>query len=113
MSKEISSLKKHIAMKKPEAIAKMLFTRKQNKELKKIFTKISIIDFFDPYNVEHLKAYRVLEKTGSWPKGFLPKDGEGMEWPMVWQAGLTAKMAKAWLAQAEAGHIFGMPHFDQ
>jgi hypothetical protein len=88
-------------------------TRKQNKDLKKIFTKISIIDFFNPHNIEHLKAYRVLEKTGFWPKDFLPKDGEGAEWPMLWQVELAAKMAQAWLQAAEAGHIIGMPHFDQ
>jgi hypothetical protein len=76
--------------------------------------KQSIVDFFDPYNVEHLKAYRVLEKTGFWPKEFLPEDDyKNMEWPLIWQAALTAKMTAAWLEQAEAGHIFGMPNFNQ
>ena len=61
-----SSIKKHLAMKNPEAIAKMLYTRKKNKDMKQ-----SIVDFFNPYSIEHLKAYRHLEKTGFWPEGFV------------------------------------------
>jgi hypothetical protein len=74
--------------------------------------KQTIVDFFDPYNVEHLKAYRHLEKTGSWPKDFIPDElMDGIN--IAWQVELLGKMSKAWLEQAEAGHIIGMPHFNQ
>lgn len=29
-------------------------------------------DFFDPSNIEHIKAYAHVEKTGAWPEGFIP-----------------------------------------
>jgi hypothetical protein len=90
--------KKHLVMKNPETVAKMLHTRKKNKDMKQ-----TIVDFFDPYNVSHLKAYRHLEKTGFWPKGFIPDEIIGLA--MAWQVGLVAKLARAWLQAAEAGHI--------
>ena len=71
----------------------------------------TIAEFFDPYNVEHLKAYRHLEKTSFWPENFLPT--ELKDESSCWQVELVAKIARAWLQAAEAGHIFGMPHFDQ
>jgi galactitol-specific phosphotransferase system IIB component len=67
--------------------------------------KVTIVDFFDPYNIHHLVAYRHLEKTGFWPEDFYP---ENVEWPMIWQAALTAKMTEAWLKLAEEGKIAGM-----
>lgn len=64
--------------------------------------KMTIVEFFDPYNVEHLKAYRHLEKTGFWPVSFYP---ENVEWPLIWQAALTAKMTQAWLEAVENGKV--------
>jgi len=71
---------------------------------------MDIVEFFNPYSVEHLKAYEHLSKHGKWPAGFLP---ENLEYSNVWQVGIVNKMANAWLEQAKAGHIFGMPSFDQ
>ena len=98
------------------------------KQIRENIMKQSIVEFFDPYNIEHLKAYRHLEKTGFWPEGFV-SDEMMKNCPMLWQAELVAKLArawlqaaedehiaklaKAWLQAAEDGHIFGMPHFDQ
>jgi hypothetical protein len=50
--------------------------------------------WFDAGNVEHLKAYRYLEKTGCWPEGFLPAD---IDMPHNWQFILLAAMAAKWL----------------
>ena len=33
--------------------------------------KISIVDFFDPGEPEHMKAYKHLRDTGVWPVGFI------------------------------------------
>jgi len=71
---------------------------------------MTLTEFFDPYSVEHLKAYRHLEKVGTWPPGFIP---EKTDVEPYWQVSISNKMAKAWIDQAEAGRVFGMPHFDQ
>ena len=67
-------------------------------------------DWFDPYNVEHQKAYATLMETGAWPLGFVPAD---VEYPALSVRSIQAKMATAWIEQCRAGHIFGMPHWDQ
>jgi hypothetical protein len=54
----------------------------------------NILDYFDIYNADHLKAYQHLEKTGSWPEGFLP---ENIKFPPFWQINLSIKMALAWI----------------
>ena len=33
--------------------------------------KISIVDFFDPGEPEHMKVYKHLRDTGVWPVGFI------------------------------------------
>ena len=42
----------------------------------------NILDWFDPHNIEHLKAYRHMENTGRWPEDFLPDD---IEMVTVWR----------------------------
>lgn len=37
---------------------------------------MKISEFFDVNNIEHLKAFDILQKTGCWPKNFIPKDGD-------------------------------------
>jgi len=70
---------------------------------------MTLKEFFNPYSVEHLKAYRHLEKTGMWPVGFVPED---VDIEPHWQVALTDKMAHAWIEHAEAGHVLGMPSFE-
>jgi hypothetical protein len=55
---------------------------------------ISIYDWFDPHNMEHLRAYSTLQTTGCWPKDFIPDYVElGAGWHML----LMAKMTDAWV----------------
>ncbi len=56
----------------------------------------SIVDWFDPNNIEHLKAYRELEHTGIWPKEFLP---ENILFTQVWHVGIACKLADCWLQE--------------
>ena len=35
---------------------------------------MNIVEFFDPTNPEHMKAYKHLRDTGVWPKGFIPEN---------------------------------------
>lgn len=37
---------------------------------------MKIEDWFDINNLEHLRAFEHLNKTGAWPVGFLPEDIE-------------------------------------
>lgn len=54
----------------------------------------SIIDWFDPNNIEHLKAYRELEHIGMWPKDFLP---ENILFTPTWNVGIMNKLADCYL----------------
>jgi len=55
---------------------------------------MDIISFFDPYNLEHMKAYEHLCKTGIWPKDFLPND---IVFSNSWSMILASKLADAWM----------------
>ena len=54
----------------------------------------NILDWFDPHNIEHLKAYKHLEDTGCWPKDFLPDD---IEMVTVWKMCLATKLADTYI----------------
>jgi len=54
---------------------------------------MDILDSFNIYNVDHLKAHRLLEETGSWPEGFLSKE---ISFCTGWQIKLAGLMATAW-----------------
>jgi hypothetical protein len=35
---------------------------------------MTIYDWFDPDNKDHIKGYNELQDTGMWPKGFIPNN---------------------------------------
>ena len=49
--------------------------------------------WFDPNNLDHLKAFDHLNKKGVWPHGFLPDD---LVMPNGWYTTMIAKMALCW-----------------
>jgi len=55
-------------------------------------THQELMDWFDPRNINHLKAYKHLQKTGVWPEGFIKG-----ELPSHWQTMVTYKLADAYL----------------
>ena len=57
----------------------------------------SLIDWFDPHNPEHLRAWRFLQESGSWPSGFLP---DNLYISRLWHVELTHQMAECWLEYA-------------
>ena len=63
---------------------------------------MTLHEWFDPYDYEHIRAYRQLEQHGFWPEGFIP---DHIEIGRLWQVELTAKMAEAWLNAMERGLI--------
>jgi len=67
---------------------------------------MKIEEFFNPYNMEHIKAYKNLITYGFWPVGFLPED---IEYSATWQAIIAFKMTSAWVEQVLADHVIGMP----
>jgi len=56
--------------------------------------KKSITVFFDPHDLQHIKAYAELVDSGMWPKGFIP---DGTVLPSGWQTILAFKMTDAWM----------------
>jgi len=67
---------------------------------------IEITEYIDPYNMEHIKACAVLNKTGVWPKNFIPKN---VTLGNNWQTILAYKLSKVWIEQVLAGNVNGMP----
>lgn len=57
---------------------------------------MKFLDFFDPLNIEHLRAYRHLQRKGSWPEGFITND-MAIEFEINWQMELQFKMADLWV----------------
>jgi len=56
--------------------------------------------WFDINNIEHLKAWRHLENTGSLPKHFVPV---GVELSTNWKIKILARMAGAYLERELSG----------
>jgi len=55
---------------------------------------MKVEDFFDPYNIKHLKAWRHLEDTGYWPIDFIPEDAEFGRYSRYM---IASKMTDAWV----------------
>jgi len=58
---------------------------------------MTIYEWFDPYNVDHIEAYHHLEANGSWPFAFIPEDVE-LRSDGLWRIEIQAKMADAWMS---------------
>ena len=56
--------------------------------------KPSFCEWFNPEDIEHLRAYRILQKTGSWPVDFVP---ESIWIEPGWQAILAFQLANKWI----------------
>jgi len=54
----------------------------------------SFCEWFDPHNIEHIKAYVCLQETGTWPRGFTP---ENIYIEFNWQPILAFKLANEWI----------------
>jgi len=61
---------------------------------------MTIIEWFQPNDVEHIRAYKHLMDTGIWPMEVVPKElyWDTSFWPNCWQIGLAAKMADNWVS---------------
>jgi len=56
---------------------------------------MDILDFFNPLDIDHLRAYQHLQKKGAWPEGFI--DWDIIEVKPNWQMMLQSKMADLWV----------------
>lgn len=61
---------------------------------------MTILDWFDIENIEHLKAYKHLQATGVWPKGFLPKD---ITFEPAWTIALSGRLADRFIKEKFSG----------
>lgn len=57
-----------------------------------------IEDWFDIHNDDHLIAWRHLQKTGTWPEDFLPKD---IVIDNLWQVEIVSKIANEYVSFIE------------
>ena len=57
-------------------------------------TQANLLEWFDITNIEHIKAYDNINRTGVWPEGFIPDD---MHFPHMWHILLTQKLANGWV----------------
>ena len=56
--------------------------------------KKSFCEWFDPQNIEHLKAYFQLQNTGMWPDKFIPVNiFIEPNWPVI----IAFKLANCWI----------------
>lgn len=60
---------------------------------------MTIVDFFDPQDILHLRAWWFLRSEGYFPREFKETVPEGVEWPTHWQTAIAVKMAEAWVLQ--------------
>ena len=65
---------------------------------------MNVVHWFDPENDSHLRAWKHLSDTGSWPVGFIP---EGTLFPTMWQSQIAFKMADKWVAHKAASSESG------
>lgn len=54
----------------------------------------SIVDWFDPNNVEHIKAFQFLEQRCYWPGYFILPP---VTYPANWQVAIYAKIARMYI----------------
>lgn len=57
---------------------------------------MKISEYFDPENIDHLKAWNHLSMKGAWPVGFLPDD---IEIEPMWAYVVSFKMAKVYVKE--------------
>jgi len=63
--------------------------------------KVSIVDWLDILDPNHMMAFKILTTTGKWPDGFIPWDE--VEFPHLWLTLIHAKMAEAWVNRLVRG----------
>ena len=54
----------------------------------------TLVKWFDPNNLDHIRAYNHLSIYGVWPVGFMPED---MFIENNWQMMIAFKLAQAWV----------------
>jgi len=61
---------------------------------------MSIVDYFDPKNIEHIKAFKYMQDTGTWPKKFWKEmEAVGVEFLGAWHSSLAFKIADVYVEE--------------
>lgn len=63
---------------------------------------LNFSDWFDPYNIEHIKAYKYLHTKGQWPKNFIP---ENCVINNYWESFVKTKIIDAWIEYKLEGKL--------
>jgi len=60
-----------------------------------------ISQWFNPHNINHIKAYDHLQRNGTWPENFLP---EGITFDPHWQYMIMSSIAEVYIDNMIAKH---------
>ncbi len=55
---------------------------------------LNVINWFNPHDLDHLKAFRHLCRTGMWPVGFIPDE---VKFPTLWHTSISCKLAELYV----------------
>jgi hypothetical protein len=62
--------------------------------------KLTIVDFFDPKNIEHLIAFREMQNTGIWPRWFWDwVEKNECEIPPMWHLMIAMKITNEYIKE--------------
>jgi hypothetical protein len=62
---------------------------------------IDFVGWFDPDDINHIRAHEHLCHEGQWPNDFIPKN---CLMSCSWMTDLTRKLANAWIAHMKEKH---------
>jgi len=67
---------------------------------------MNIVEYFNPHDINHIRAYQHLQHGGTWPTQFYANLKEnGIDLPANWQLDLAVKMSNAWIEHMDIAHI--------
>jgi hypothetical protein len=56
-----------------------------------------IYEWFDPYNVEHMKGWMQFQRIGQWPQAMWDNEVSQLDLPKNWQTKMGKKVSEAWM----------------
>lgn len=63
---------------------------------------MTIVDFFNPNDIEHVKAFNFFQKNSRWPESFVVPDHDINFYPSQWNIDILKKISEYWLIKKYA-----------
>lgn len=71
---------------------------------------MTIVDYFNPYSIDHIWAYNYLSSYGSWPVDFW-EEIKDLDFDPLWHFKLMQKISNCWCEAIKNDRVFGMPPY--